>query len=132
MKRIFLSLLMLTVCGIGPRCQAQVEYVDPTMGGVGLLLQPTRPTVHLPNSMVRMYPMRADQLDDQIRSFPLTIISHRIGELFSLMPAASEGRAAWDQEVTTPYYYSTRFDESFVRTEFTPAAKAMYNVNDLA
>ena len=59
--------------------RAQVEYVDPTIGGVGLLLEPTRPTVHLPNSMVRVYPVRKDQLDDQIRSFPLTIISHRLG-----------------------------------------------------
>jgi hypothetical protein len=36
--------------------------------------------------MVRVYPVRKDQLDDQIRSFPLTIISHRLGELFWLMP----------------------------------------------
>src|SRR5664279_4123102 len=83
---------------------AQVEYVDPTIGGVGFLLEPTRPTVHLPNSMVRVYPVRKDQLDDQIRSFPLTIISHRHGELFSIMPGASDAPAAWDQEVTTPYY----------------------------
>src|ERR1700744_5203870 len=94
------------------RLQAQVDYVDPTIGNVGVLLEPTRPTIHLPNSMVRIYPMRADALDDQIQSFPLTIISHRLGELFSIMPGDSGKPAAYDQEKTTPYYYSTRFDGS--------------------
>src|SRR6266481_4676786 len=91
--------------------RAQVEYVDPTIGGQGFLLEPTRPTVHLPNSMVRVYPVRKDQLDDQIKSFPLTIISHRLGELFWLMPCDGTSNAwdtpeAYDQEIETPYFYS--------------------------
>src|ERR1700716_4406405 len=88
--------------------RAQVEYVDPSMGGQGFMLEPTRPTVSLPNSMVRVYPVRKDQLDDQIRSFPLTIISHRLGELFWLMPSdgapsAWERPQPYDQEVAPPY-----------------------------
>jgi predicted alpha-1,2-mannosidase len=110
--------------------QAQVEYVDPTMGGVGYLLEPTRPTVSLPNCMVRMYPVRQDQLDDQIHSFPLTIISHRLGELFWLMPSDGSPNGwnpqAYDQEVATPYYYSTRFDDSLIQIEFTPTARCGY------
>ncbi len=113
-----------------PAARAQVEYVDPTIGGEGFLLEPTRPTVSLPNSMVRVYPVRKDQLDDQISSFPLTIISHRLGELFWLMPWAGpvdagawKHPAAYDQEITTPYYYSTRFDGSLIRTEFTPTER---------
>ncbi|MGN6554794.1 MAG: hypothetical protein ACTHLW_13880 [Verrucomicrobiota bacterium] len=102
MKRAFRPFMMFVLVGIAPALQAQVEHVDPTIGGVGIMLEPTRPTVHLPNSMVRVYPVRKDQLDDQIRSFPLTIISHRLGEVFSLMPGASAAPAAWDQEVTTP------------------------------
>src|SRR5690349_194854 len=74
---------------------AQVEFVDPSIGGQGFLLEPTRPTVSLPNSMVRVYPVRKDQLDDQIHSFPLTIISHRMGELFWLMPSGGVP-ATWD------------------------------------
>jgi predicted alpha-1,2-mannosidase len=110
---------------------AQVEYVDPTIGGQGFLLEPTRPTVHLPNSMVRVYPVRKDQLDDQIRSFPLTIISHRLGELFWMMPSdGSSGAwnrpAAYDQEQTTPYYFSTRFEGSLIQTEFTPTERSGY------
>lgn len=110
---------------------AQVEYVDPSIGGQGFMLEPTKPTVQLPNCMIRMYPMRKDQLDDQIQSFPLSTVSHRLGELFWIMPAAGapddaawRRPAAWDQETLTPYYYSTRFDGSLIQTEFTPAERA--------
>ncbi len=108
-----------------------VDEVDPTIGNVGQLLEPTRPTVSLPNSMVRVYPVRKDGLDDQIHSFPLTIISHRLGELFWLMPAQGEGQdsiwdrpQAYDQEKSTPYYYAARFDNSLTGIEFTPAARS--------
>ena len=113
------------------RLDAQVEFVDPAMGGQGFMLEPTRPTVSLPNSMVRVYPVRKDHLDDQIQSFPLTIISHRLGELFWLMPddgslTGWNQPAAYDQEVETPYYLSTRFDDSLIQTEFTPTAHSGY------
>lgn len=107
------------------QARSQVEYVDPTIGNVGILLVPTRPAVFLPNSMVRVYPMRADALDDQIDSFPLTISSHRMDELFSIMPGDGKA-AAYDLEKTTPYYYSTRFDGSLIQTEFTPSARCGY------
>ena len=104
---------------------AQVDYVDPTIGNVSILLVPTRPAAYLPNSMVRVYPMRADALDDRIESFPLTISSHRMLELFSIMPGDGTA-AAYDQEKATPYYYFTRFDESLIRTEFTPTERCGY------
>jgi predicted alpha-1,2-mannosidase len=101
------------------------------MGGQSFMLEPTRPTVSLPNSMVRVYPVRKDQLDDQIHSFPLTIISHRLGELFWLMPGTGEPGAwnrpaTYDQEIETPYYYSVRFDDSSIQTEFTPTERCGY------
>ena len=110
---------------------AQVEFVDPSIGGQGFLLEPTRPTVSLPNSMVRVYPVRKDQLDDQIHSFPLTIISHRLGELFWLMPSGGvpetwDRPLAYDEEVETPYYYSARFEGSLIQSEFTPTAHCGY------
>jgi predicted alpha-1,2-mannosidase len=121
-KRICLLFLTISCGGIA---HAQVEYVDPSMGGQGFLLEPTRPTVSLPNSMVRVYPVRKDQLDDQIHSFPLTIISHRLGELFALMPG-EVSPAAYDQEVETPYYYLARLDHSLIQIEFTPTARCGY------
>jgi predicted alpha-1,2-mannosidase len=128
MKR---SLLLFLLASWAGAAFGQVEYVDPTIGGQGILLQPTRPTVSLPNCMVRVYPVRNDQLDDQIHSFPLTIISHRLGELFWLMPengssGAWDQPAAYDQEIETPYYYSVRFEGSLIRTEFTPTAHCGY------
>src|SRR6185437_10215780 len=127
---IISSLIAGATMLIALRSSAQVEYVDPNIGSVGHLLQPTRPTVSLPNSMVRVYPVRKDGLDDQIDSFPLTIISHRLGELFWVMPCDSQPDAgawnrplAYDQEHETPYYYSTRFDGSMIETEFTPTAR---------
>jgi predicted alpha-1,2-mannosidase len=131
MKNSFARFLTAGIFCLAGLAQAQVEYVDPTIGGQGFMLEPTRPTVSLPNSMVRVYPVRRDQLDDQIHSFPLTIVSHRMGELFWLMPSDGSAEAwnraqAYDQETTTPYYYATRFDDSLIRTEFTPAAHCGY------
>lgn len=122
LNAVLLAFLLL----IAARVIAQVEYVDPTIGNVGILLEPTRPTVYLPNSMIRMYPIRSDAFDDRIRSFPLTISSHRIDELFSIMPGEDSLPAPYDQEKTTPYYYSTRFDDSLIRTEFSPSERCGY------
>src|ERR1035437_3072109 len=131
MKKSLLPFIVATVFLSAASIRAQVEYVDPSMGGQGFMLEPTRATVSLPNSMVRVYPVRKDQLDDQIRSFPLTIISHRLGELFWLMPSDGSPDAwnrsqAYDQEVEAPYYYSTRFDDSLIQTEFTPTEHCGY------
>ena len=119
-----LFLMILTMVAV--RSGAQVEYVDPTIGNVGILLEPTRPTVYLPKSMIRMYPVRADAMDDRIASFPLTISSHRMPELFSIMPGDDGRPSAYDQEKTTPYYYSTRFDESLTQVEFTATERCGY------
>lgn len=117
---LVLILMIFTVRG-----SAQVNYVDPTIGNVGILLEPTRPTVFMPNSMVRVYPVRKDALDDEIQSFPLTISSHRMRELFSIMPG-NGSPAAYDQEKTTPYYYSVRLDDSRIRAEFSATERCGY------
>lgn len=114
---------IMILCAADAR--AQVEYVDTTIGNVGLLLVPTRPSVYLPNSMVRVYPVRTDGLDDRIRSFPLTISSHRMQDLFSIMPGGSSP-AAYDQEKITPYSLSTRLDDSLIQIEFSPTEHSGY------
>src|ERR1700689_2071336 len=125
MKKILLPLLAVTLSFNLNAAPGPVDWVDATIGGQGFMLEPTKPTVSLPNSMVRVYPVRHDQLDDQIHSFPLTIVSHRLGELFWLMPSdglpgAWDRAQAYDQETETPYYYAARFDDSLIRTEFSP------------
>jgi hypothetical protein len=123
--RIILSASSLILC-LTSTVWAQVDEVDPTIGNVSILLEPTRPSAYLPNSMVRMYPVRKDGLDDQIQYFPLTILSHRQPELFAIMPGATDSPAAYDLEHPTPYDYSVRFDDSMIRTEFSPSHQAGY------
>jgi putative alpha-1,2-mannosidase len=118
--------LTIIVTASALRMPAQVEYVDPTIGNVGILLVPTRPTVYMPNSMIRVYPIRADAMDDRIESFPLTINSHRMDELFSLMPGEDGKAAAWDEETTTPYYYSVYLGDSRIQTEFSATERCGY------
>lgn len=109
-----------------------LKYVDPQIGGVAPFLEPTKTRMHLPNSMVRMYPDRKDYKDDQIKSFPLTTRKHRSDPLFSLLPVSgnvSENLvpiSAWDQEleIAHPYYYSTWLEDFNITLEFSPGQKS--------
>jgi predicted alpha-1,2-mannosidase len=109
-----------------------LDYIDPRIGNVGQLLEPTRPTMHLPNQMIRMYPKRADYIDDQIASFPLNMVSHRLGEVFSIKPDNLPVTAAsWSQkmpydhdlEVIHPWYYSTYLIDKGITVEYAPGKK---------
>jgi predicted alpha-1,2-mannosidase len=135
LKRIcpVLILLLLSGCNEYTGKDNGLSYVDPHIGGVGLLLQPTRPAAYLPDQMIRVYPVREDYLDDQIRYFPLTIISHRLGELFGIMPFTGEISSeapvsAWDNqlEISTPYYLSTWLEDYNITVEFAPGKKTGY------
>jgi predicted alpha-1,2-mannosidase len=109
-----------------------LQYVDPRIGNVGALLVPTRPTVQVPNQMIRMYPQRADYIDDQISSFPLNIVSHRLGEVFSVKPYTKvlavdswRQKQAWDHEleITRPWYYQTYLIDDEITVDFTAGKK---------
>ncbi|RYY35691.1 MAG: glycoside hydrolase family 92 protein [Sphingobacteriaceae bacterium] len=132
-------LLLLITCGAYFPAAAQqdagkgnLKYVDPLVGNVGQLLEPTRPTVQLPNQMMRMFPIRKDYLDDQISSFPLIVVSHRLGEAFSIKPSIQKvsqqsfkSKLTWDHdlEVTRPWYYSTYLVNDEVTVDYTPGKK---------
>lgn len=108
---------------------SNLDHVDPTIGGVGLILEPVRPLAHLPNSMLRMHPLKKDQLDDQVAGFPLSVISHRIGAAFLFLPlyeaqTAKDSGITIHHEVTKPYFYELT-DEKFYNTvSFSPAARS--------
>lgn len=109
-----------------------LTYVDPTIGSVGLILEPTRPAMYLPNSMVRVFPSRKDQLEDQINFFPLTIASHRQQSLFGFMPLSGEVNTenwkrsrVYDREKISPCKYSAYLDDTDEIT-FAPAAHSGY------
>ncbi|MBN9381231.1 MAG: GH92 family glycosyl hydrolase [Chitinophagaceae bacterium] len=127
-------LIMALPCIISAQENGAI-YIDPRIGNVGQLLEPTRPLVHLPHQLIRFAPDRKDYFDDQIGAFPLTIVSHRLGQVFSLKPFIGEvtpgswkGRMTWDHEleVNRPWYYSTFLIDDEITVEFTPGKKTGY------
>ena len=126
-KKFLLAILVVSVSYSD--IFAQSADVDPTIGNIGMLLEPTRPTANLPNEPIRVYPIRKDYLDDQITCFPLTAVSHRLGEVFALRPVVGPvAPASWDArmpydhdlEVTRPWYYSTFLLQDGITVEFAP------------
>jgi predicted alpha-1,2-mannosidase len=117
------------------RCVAQTNnlpFVDTQVGAVGQLLQPTRATVQLPNQVIRMFPVRKDYMEDQIESFPLNIVSHRLGQVFAVRPYVKSISAdSWnrrmtfdhDLEVNRPWFFSTYLVDDEVTVEFVPGSK---------
>ena len=111
-----------------------LQYLKPEIGGVGHLLQPTRPTIQLPYQMLRMTPDRNDYLDDRISNFPLQIPSHRMGYVFSIMPVTDpvvtpeswHEQAAYDQDLEdrSPWHYQNYFTEKDISIDFVPSQKA--------
>ncbi|KAA6339644.1 hypothetical protein EZS27_012442 [termite gut metagenome] len=135
-KRILFSLLIGSAYVLMAQ-ESVLNYVDPTIGGVGVILEPTRPTIHLPNQMIRVFPLRKDQLDDQISNFPLTNTSHRHYSVFAFLPLDGaitpdswSKRLEYEKEITTPYYYSAILGESGYQLAFAPAQKSgFFNVH---
>ncbi|HKG06759.1 MAG TPA: GH92 family glycosyl hydrolase [Pedobacter sp.] len=130
---ILATLLIVNSDGKSQEVRSNLSYVDPTIGGVGLILEPTRPTVHLPNQLIRVFPVRKDQLDDQISYFPLTVASHRIVSLFQFMPVSGpvvkeiwERKTEYNHEATTPYYYRAELGDSADEIEFSPSSRSGY------
>ena len=117
-------------------CQEErspLSYVDPTIGGVGIILEPTRPTVSLPNGMVRVYPLRRDQIDDQISGFPLAVASHRLYSVFTVMALSGINdesilhcKLVYGAERCRPYYYAVSLMETGDSIEFAPAERSGY------
>jgi predicted alpha-1,2-mannosidase len=142
MKRLLIISCLLwsvaTVCAqpirtTVPAERSNLDYVDPTIGNIGQLLEPTRPTIHLPNQMMRVAPQRKDYLDNQVSSFPLNIVSHRLGQVFSIKPAVKpvtpeswRAKMAYDHdlEVNNPWHFSTYLVDDEITVEFTPGKKA--------
>ena len=91
---ICVSSFLLTSCMPSTDTQVQtlspIEYVNPYIGNISHLLVPTYPTIHLPNSMMRVYPERADFTGDRLGGLPLIVTSHRGSSAFNLSPYQGE------------------------------------------
>ena len=108
-----------------------VDYVNPYVGNISHLLVPTFPTVHLPNSMLRVTPKRSDFTDVTLSGLPLILTSHRGTSAFSLSPVQdAEGELrpvmelSYDHEILTPYSYSVYLDDQHIQVDYGLARQA--------
>ena len=121
-------LLACASCGT-KTAKTPVDYVNPYMGNISHLLVPTYPTVHLPNSMLRVYPERADYTSELLHGLPVAVTSHRGSSAFNISPlSASETDPlpavqdySYDLERITPYSYEVYLDGEKINVHYAPS-----------
>lgn len=125
---VLIPLLLLCCCR--PAAPTGNEnYIDPTIGNISPLLQATRPQLHRPNQMIRVYPLRKDYTDDQITAFPLQVVGHNAGEVFCIKPVTDstrwERKQLYDHELEEihPWYYRNWLVEDQILVEYAPGKK---------
>ena len=143
MKTIKILLAILWIALLGQGCNKvgqndpdPVDYVNPYMGNISHLLVPTYPTVHLPNSLLRVYPDRNDYTTLLVRGLPLMITSHRGSSAFNLSPYQGDETGirnvisyTYDHEIIKPYSYSVYLDQQMIDVEFAVSHQsALYNI----
>lgn len=134
----FIVLSSCSVCSSFAQ-EDYTKYIDPTIGNVSRFLVPTYPTIHLPNQMLRMFPVKKDYISDQVDAFPLQVVTHRSAGIMQLKIALGEiNEQSWQQkmvidhdlEVVHPWLYSTYLIDDDIRVSFAPGIKsAMYKFN---
>ena len=112
--------LVAVSCG---EARQPVDYVNPYIGNISHILVPTFPTVHLPNSMLRIYPERADYTSEYLKGLPVIVTNHRERSAFSLYPSTSEITASdtllsYDNEHITPYSYDVVLEDGAIRARY--------------
>ena len=138
--KLLIIIFIFPLLGIGCVCQDQktpVDYVNAYIGNISHLLVPTYPTVHLPNSMLRVYAQRLDYTGDRLNGLPLFLIGHRGGFAFNLSPYQGDTLGLkpvvayeYDQEVVKPYYYSVLLDSLNARVKYAPSHQsAVYEID---
>ena len=135
MKPLFATLLilffLLPLAGKSQTGKDPVDHVNPYMGNISHLLVPTFPTVHLPNSMLRVYPERGDFTGDLLKGLPLVVTSHRGKSAFNLSPFQGSDKAlqpvlnySYDLEKIRPYSYSVYLDDQQTTIEYAVSHQA--------
>lgn len=136
----FTCIIILTACTATNNNSANkqpVDYVNPYMGNISHLLVPTFPTIHLPNSMLRVYPERADFTGDMIKGLPLIVTSHRGSSAFNLSPYQGDKNKiapvisySYDREKLTPYSYEVDLDDQRTHIQYALSHQsAIYQID---
>lgn len=137
MNKYFFSLLigvLLAGCSRGSAflqdTKDPIDCVNPYMGNISHLLVPTYPTIHLPNSMLRVVPARKDYTTEQIAGLPVILTSHRGVSAFSISPLNGSPQESllpsvinymYDSEEITPYRYRTHLVEGDIAVDYAPS-----------
>ncbi|TKG92863.1 glycoside hydrolase family 92 protein [Puteibacter caeruleilacunae] len=102
-----------------------VDYVNPYIGNISHLLVPTFPTIHLPNSMLRVIPARHDFTGDRLKGLSIVTTSHRGSSAFTVSPLAGNDEEmlpvytySYDREKVKPYSYEVYLDEEEIDVKF--------------
>ena len=110
------------------RTLSPVDYVNPYIGNISHLLVPTFPTIQLPNSLMRVYPERADFTGDRLNGLPVIVTNHRERSAFNFTPFQGDAKAlrpvaplSYDLEKITPYRYQVYLDEAQIHVDFAPS-----------
>jgi predicted alpha-1,2-mannosidase len=122
-----------------PDTRTPVDFVNPYIGNISHLLVPTYPTIHLPNSMLRVYPERENFTGNEIKGLPVMITSHRGSSAFNLSAFQGDKAAikpvisyGYDNEVIKPYYYETILDDYNIAVKYAPSHQsAIYSIDFL-
>ena len=142
---IVISALLANMLGLLGCCNSEkgqfaktpVDYVNPYIGNISHMLVPTFPTVHLPNSMLRVIPLRDDFTGNFIKGLPVFLVGHRTFQAFSISPYQGDLmkntydiRYEYDNEVIKPYYYEVYLDNVDANIQFAPSHQAaIYNID---
>ena len=122
--------LILIACSSPQKDQTQnekqpVDYVNPYMGNISHILVPTFPTIHLPNSMLRVIPGRGDYTADKMNGLPVVTTSHRGSSAFNISPVSGNETElfpvynySYDLEKLTPYSWDVFLDEEKIDVSF--------------
>lgn len=137
---VLLALFVFTTlsCNLaGSTAKRPVDYVNPYIGNISHLLVPTYPTVHLPNSMLRVYPERENYTGNEIKGLPLIVTSHRGSSAFNLSPFQGDLKDVksvisfgYDNEIIKPYYYEVDLDDYNINVRYAPSHQSgVYEIN---
>ncbi|HKJ78663.1 MAG TPA: GH92 family glycosyl hydrolase, partial [Prolixibacteraceae bacterium] len=138
---IFFFLFIVNFVGAQPgptkKNKQPIDYVNPYIGNISHLLVPTFPTIHLPNSMLRVIPGRKDFTTDKLHGLPVVTTSHRGSSAFTISPVSGPQdhlnpvyNYTYDLEKITPYSWNVFLDEANIDISYGVSNQSgIYYVN---
>jgi len=129
MKRLLLLVSAILAVGCGSGRKDPVDYVNPYMGNISHLLVPTFPTVQLPNSLLRVYPERADYTSEYVNGLPVIVTNHRERSAFKLSVTTEDALkpvipVSYDNEHLTPYGFDIDLQDGAVHADYAVSHQA--------